>query len=141
MTEQNPDLRIPEPVPDPKPDEAPALDAATTPDPAAQSGEQTFVSAGLPRIPAHFTRAQKLLAFCCPLAGFGVLRYMILHALGLPATLVCWGVLTLGILFLKRTPPDPLHLESPVHGSGAVPVPLAFLHQRQQDDDRAVRTV
>lgn len=32
MTEQNPDLRIPEPVPDPKPDEAPALDAATTPD-------------------------------------------------------------------------------------------------------------
>ena len=104
MTEQNPDLRIPEPVPDPKPDEAPALDAATTPDPAAQSGEQTFVSAGLPRIPAHFTRAQKLLAFCCPLAGFGVLRYVILHALGLPATLVCWGVLTLGILFLKRTP-------------------------------------
>ena len=104
MTEQNPDLRIPEPVPDPKPDEAPAPDAATTPDPTAQSGEQTFVSAGLPRIPAHFTRAQKLLAFCCPLAGFGVLRYMILHALGLPATLVCWGVLTLGILFLKRTP-------------------------------------
>ena len=104
MTEQNPDLRIPEPVPDPKPDEAPAPDAAATPDPAAQSGEQTFVNAGLPRIPAHFTRSQKLLAFCCPLAGFGVLRYMILHALGLPATLVCWGVLTLGILFLKRTP-------------------------------------
>lgn len=104
MTEQNPDLRIPEPVPDPKPDEAPTPDAAATPDPTAQSGKQTFVYAGLPRIPAHFTRAQKLLAFCCPLAGFGVLRYMILHALGLPATLVCWGVLTLGILFLKRTP-------------------------------------
>lgn len=108
MTEQNPILPgagiTPAPQdaaqPDtaPKPDIIPGLDAVTAPTFAAPP------AGVLPSIPESFTRSQKLLGLLCPFAAFGILRYMILHALGLPATLVCWGVLTLGILFLKRTP-------------------------------------